>query len=42
MCRGYGGKRHPEEMGKVEVERFLTYLAVAEDVVPESGAVSTC
>ncbi len=28
----FHGKRHPREMGKVEVEAFLTYLAVELDV----------
>lgn len=28
------GKRHPEEMGKREVEAFLTHLATARDVAP--------
>lgn len=27
-------KRHPIEMGKVEIERFLTYLAVERNVAP--------
>jgi len=28
----FSGKRHPREMGKIEVERFLTYLAVERHV----------
>jgi len=28
----YHQKRHPEEMGKVEVEAFLTHLAVERNV----------
>jgi site-specific recombinase XerD len=28
----YHGKRHPAEMGVVEVERFLTYLATQRHV----------
>ncbi len=28
----FNGKRHPTEMGEVEVERFLTYLATERHV----------
>ena len=28
----FHGKRHPEEMGKAEIEAFLTYLAVNRNV----------
>jgi site-specific recombinase XerD len=30
----FHGKRHPTEMGAVEVERFLTHLAVEGNVAP--------
>ena len=30
----YHNKKHPIEMGKVEIEAFLTYLAVKKKVLP--------
>jgi integron integrase len=33
---GFHGRRHPREMGKVEVEAFLTYLAVELKVAPST------
>ncbi len=32
----FHGKRHPEEMGKSEVEAFLTHLAVTRNVAPST------
>jgi site-specific recombinase XerD len=32
----FHGKRHPEEMGKPEVEAFLTHLAVTRNVAPST------
>ena len=32
----FHGKRHPGEMGKVEIEKFLTYLAVERRVAPST------
>jgi len=32
----YHGKRHPQEMGRVEVERFLSHLAVDRSVAPST------
>jgi len=29
-------KRHPAEMGKLEVEQFLTWLAVSREVAPST------
>ena len=29
-------KRHPAEMGKIEIEQFLTYLAVNRSVAPST------
>ena len=30
----FHNKKHPKEMGKVEIEEFLTYLAVDKKVSP--------
>ena len=32
----YSGKRHPRDMGKKEVEAFLTQLAVQGNVAPST------
>jgi site-specific recombinase XerD len=32
----FHNKRHPDEMGKSEVEAFLTHLAVNRDVAPST------
>jgi hypothetical protein len=32
----FHGRRHPREMGKAEVEAFLTYLAVERQVAPST------
>ncbi len=32
----FHNKRHPEQMGKEEIERFLTYLAVEKQVAPST------
>ena len=32
----FHNKRHPVEMGKLEVEQFLTWLAVNRDVSPST------
>ncbi len=40
----FSGKRHPREMGKAEVERFLTYLAAERGVSAstQNQALSAC
>jgi len=38
-CRNYilfHNKRHPKNMGKVEIEQYLTYLAVEKNVAPST------
>ena len=30
----YHNKRHPKDMGKIEIEQFLTHLAVEKNVSP--------
>ncbi len=38
-CKNYilfHGKKHPKDMGKVEIEAFLTYLAVEKNVAPST------
>ena len=32
----FHGKRHPDEMGKIEIEAFLTHLAVNRNVAPST------
>jgi hypothetical protein len=36
----FHGKRHPNQMGKEEIEAFLTYLAVRRAVPPESRRIA--
>jgi integron integrase len=38
----YHNKRHPDEMGKREVEAFLTHLAVNRDVAPSTQNQALC
>ena len=30
----YHNKKHPKDMGKIEIEQYLTYLAVTKNVAP--------
>ena len=36
----FSGKQHPEKLGPVDVERFLTWLAVERDVAPGTQALA--
>jgi len=36
----FHGKRHPNQMGKEEIEAFLTHLAVRRAVPPESRRIA--
>ena len=36
----YNEKRHPSQMGETEIESFLTYLAVDEDVAASTQNVA--
>ena len=36
----FSGKQHPEKLGPVDVERFLTWLAVKRDVAPGTQALA--
>lgn len=38
----FHGKRHPQEMGAVEVEKFLTYLAVRRKVSASTQKQALC
>lgn len=38
----FHGKRHPAQMGKEEVTRFLTYLAVERNVAPSTQNQALC
>lgn len=38
----FNGKRHPKEMGELEVEQFLTHLAVALKVSPTTQNQALC
>jgi integrase len=36
FIRFFDGKRHPKEMGKPEIERFLSHLATVDHVAPST------
>lgn len=38
----FSGKRHPQAMGKIEAERFLTYLATEQDVSASTQTHTEC